>query len=62
MIQLGKNREVFWDDYLIDTERLNPFHRIKHFKRQNEKLVLPFALFMNFSGFTLVRYWNLEIK
>ncbi len=26
-IELGKRREMFWDDYLIDTERTTAFHR-----------------------------------
>ena len=27
-INIGKNREVFWDNYLIDTERTTAFHRV----------------------------------
>ena len=28
MIDLGKKREVFWDDYLVDTEKTTAFHTI----------------------------------
>lgn len=28
VIDIGKNREVFWDDYLIDKSRTTAFHRI----------------------------------
>ena len=27
-IDLGKKREVFWDDYLVDTEKTTAFHRL----------------------------------
>ncbi len=28
-IDLGKKREVFWDDYLVDTEKTTAFHRVE---------------------------------
>lgn len=30
MIELGKKREVFWDDYLVDEERTTAFTRLMH--------------------------------
>lgn len=30
MIDLGKKRETFWDDYLIDTEKTTAFRRLMH--------------------------------
>lgn len=28
VINIGKKREVFWDDYLVDTQRTTAFHRV----------------------------------
>jgi len=27
-LNIGSRREVFWDDYMIDTERTTAFHRV----------------------------------
>jgi len=40
VLNIGKNREVFWDNYLIDTDKTTAFHRINPIK--NEKVVFNF--------------------
>ncbi len=39
-IDLGKKREVFWDDYLIDTEKTTAFHQVMEPVKKEQVFIL----------------------